>query len=416
MSDSKTMIVPIILAGGSGSRLWPLSRALYPKQFLNLTGDHSLLQNPVSRAAAVTAAAPVIICNETHRFLTAEQLRAAGNFASDNALVTFGITPTRPETGYGYIRADENNATRIASFEEKPDLATAENYVSSGKYYWNSGMFVFRADSYLTELKKFAPEIDRNCQQAYANAERDLDFIRVSADAFGRCESISIDHAVMEKTENAMVVPLNAGWSDVGSWDAVHALKSQDSDGNASDGDALLLDCRDCYINAESRLVAAAGLENVSVVETPDCVLVTHNDHAQSTKEITTLLKEAGRGEADTHLKVYRPWGSYSTINLGNRFQVKRITVLPGAKLSLQKHHHRAEHWIVVEGTAVVTCDDSEIMLTENQSTYIPLGAVHRLENRGKIPLELIEVQSGSYLGEDDIVRFDDEYGRGESY
>lgn len=466
-------VIPVILAGGSGSRLWPMSRTLYPKQFLDITGDCSLLQNTLKRAAAVSDADSVVVCNENHRFLTAEQLREAGTkgsiileplakntapaialaalhclsidkdaimlvlaadhvindesafrsavneateMARDNGLVTFGVVPTRPETGYGYIKAEANGVSKVVSFEEKPNASTAESYLASGGYYWNSGMFVFKASVLLSELKAVAPEIAQATLAAYQNSTTDLDFVRVREQDFELCDNISIDHALMEKTDSAYVVPLDAGWSDIGSWDAVHAISNQDSNGNASSGDAIMLDCVDCYVNAESRLVATAGLNNIAVIETPDCVLVADNNHAQSTKIITNMLKSSGRTEADAHLKVFRPWGSYSTLNLGKRFQVKRITVLPGAKLSLQKHHHRAEHWIVVEGTAVVTCDDAEIMLTENQSTYIPLGATHRLENRGKIPLELIEVQSGSYLGEDDIVRMDDVYGRGESY
>lgn len=474
MGEHLNSVIPVILAGGSGSRLWPMSRSLYPKQFLRLATDKSLIQETIERTKFFGTNKPMIVCNESHRFLTAEQMREIGSegtimlepearntapaialaahhalsidpnailvilaadhvigdnevfatalkhavdVAADKGLATFGVPPTHPETGYGYIKAQSpNTVSPISRFEEKPDIDTAKAYVESGDYYWNSGMFVFRADTILNELKVHAPQVADNAAIAYAKSTVDLDFIRVDPESFALCENISIDNAVMEKTDKALVVPLNAGWSDIGSWDAVHAISKQDADGNASSGDSMMLDCVDCYVNAESRLVATAGLKNISVIETPDCVLVADNDHAQSTKMITNMLKSAGRTEADAHLKVFRPWGSYSTLNLGKRFQVKRITVLPGAKLSLQKHHHRAEHWIVVEGTAVVTCDDAEIMLTENQSTYIPLGATHRLENRGKIPLELIEVQSGSYLGEDDIVRMDDVYGRGESY
>ena len=460
---------PVILAGGSGTRLWPLSRSLYPKQFLKLNSDKSLLQNTIERAAEACGGQLMIVCNEDHRFLTAEQMREVGhegtiilepvarntapaialaaihaikqhkdatitvlaadhvisdiqqftvhveealNCSRDGALVTFGVVPDRPETGYGYIKAASDGISDIASFEEKPDAETAKRYVDSGDYYWNSGMFVFKASSYLDALKKHAPQILASCATAYESATEDLDFIRVDTEAFAECESISVDYAVMEKADNAMVVPFTAGWSDIGSWDAVHGICEKDENGNASTGDAMLVDSENCYINASTRLVAALGLQNISIIETSDCILVAHNDHAQDAKKIAIMLKEAGRNEADTHTKCYRPWGSYQTINLGQRFQVKRITVKPGAKLSLQKHHHRAEHWVVVEGTAIVTCDDKEIMLTENQSTYLPLGATHRLDNPGKIPLELIEVQSGSYLGEDDIVRFDDVYGR----
>ena len=460
---------PVILAGGSGTRLWPLSRSLYPKQFLKLANEKSLLQNTIDRATAVCDGQLIIVCNEDHRFLTAEQMRESDqegvillepamrntapaialaalhalkqhkdatitvlaadhvisdiqqfavhvkealNCSHDGALVTFGVVPDRPETGYGYIKATGGGISDIARFEEKPNADTAKQYVDSGDYYWNSGMFVFKASSYLDALKRFAPEMLTACTTAYENATEDLDFIRVDIEAFAACESISVDYAVMEKADNAMVVPFNAGWSDIGSWDAVHSISDKDKNGNAKTGDAMLINSENFYINASTRLVAALGLQNISIIETSDCILVTHNDHAQDAKKIAAMLKEAGRNEADTHTKCYRPWGSYQTINLGQRFQVKRITVKPGAKLSLQKHHHRAEHWIVVEGTAIVTCDGEEIMLTENQSTYLPLGATHRLDNPGKIPLELIEVQSGSYLGEDDIVRFDDVYGR----
>ena len=468
ISDSN---FPVILAGGSGTRLWPLSRSLYPKQFLKLCSEKSLLQNTIERARAACGGETIVVCNEEHRFLTAEQMREVGadgsiilepiarntapavalaalhalelhkdatitvlsadhaisdtekfvshvtealSSAQDGALMTFGILPDRPETGYGYIKAKSDGISEISSFEEKPDAETAKAYVDSGDYYWNSGMFVFKARAYLDALKTYAPQLLGACKNAYLNSSQDLDFIRVDSESFSECESISIDYAVMEKTDNAMVVPFSAGWSDIGSWDAVHAISDKDNNGNATKGDTMLVDSENCYINAETRLVAALGLQNLSIIETSDCILVANNDYAQDAKKFATLLKEAGRHEADTHLKCYRPWGSYQTINLGSRFQVKRITVKPGAKLSLQKHHHRAEHWVVVEGTAIVTCDDNEIMLTENQSTYLPLGATHRLENPGKIPLELIEVQSGSYLGEDDIVRFDDVYGRSE--
>ena len=460
---------PVILAGGSGTRLWPLSRSLYPKQFLKLNSDKSLLQNTIDRATAACGGELVVVCNEDHRFLTAEQMRETGhtgtiilepvarntapaialaalhalnhhkdatitvlaadhvisdvekfathveeamNCARDGALVTFGVVPDRAETGYGYIKASADGISEISSFEEKPDTETAKKYVDSGDYYWNSGMFVFRASAYLDALRKFAPQMLTLCTAAFENSAEDLDFVRVDSELFAECESISVDYAVMEKADNAMVVPFKAGWSDIGSWDAVHSISEKDENGNAATGDAMLLDSENCYVNASTRLVAALGLQNVSIIETSDCILVTNNEYAQDAKKFATMLKEAGRNEADTHTKCYRPWGSYQTINLGARFQVKRITVNPGARLSLQKHHHRAEHWVVVEGTAIVTCDDQEIMLTENQSTYLPLGATHRLDNPGKIPLELIEVQSGSYLGEDDIVRFDDVYGR----
>jgi len=461
---------PVILAGGSGTRLWPLSRSMYPKQFLSLGGsESSLLQNTLSRARASCNGRLIVVCNEEHRFLTAEQMREAGHdgaiilepaarntapaiaiaalhalqtsedavltvlaadhmisdvdkfshhvdeavqLARDGALVTYGVVPDRPETGYGYIKAETAGISRIARFEEKPDADTAKKYVESGDYYWNSGMFTFMAQAYLDELRIHAPEVLAACTASYQQAERDMDFVRVEKQAFSKCESISVDYAVMERTDNSMVVPFSAGWSDIGSWDAVHSVTDKDQSGNATRGDTILMDSENCYVHADSRLVATLGLQDISIVETTDCVLVAHNNSAQNTKKIAELLKKTGRTEADIHTRVYRPWGCYQTINMGDRFQVKRITVKPGASLSLQKHHHRAEHWIVVEGTAIVTCNNEEIMLTENQSTYLPLGATHRLHNPGKIPLELIEVQSGSYLGEDDIVRFDDIYGR----
>ena len=469
-NSSNTDNIPVILAGGSGTRLWPLSRTMYPKQFLSLgSSDKSLLQNTMNRAKAGCGGAQIIVCNEEHRFLTAEQMRESGHQGSiilepaarntapaialaalhalqinDNAvltvlaadhmidniskfaehiseaiaqakqgaLVTYGIVPEHPETGYGYIKAESEGISRIERFEEKPNEETARRFVESGDYYWNSGMFTFLAQTYLDELSKYAPEIVDACTESYTNAERDMDFIRVEKQSFSRCESISVDYAVMEKTANAMVVPFTAGWSDIGSWDAVHAIMKKDNNGNSVNGDAILTDSKNCHVHADSRLVATLGISDISIIETTDCVLVTHNDHAQYTKKIAEFLKSSGRTEADIHTKVFRPWGSYQSINMGDRFQVKRITVKPGARLSLQKHYHRAEHWIVVEGTAIVTCNDAELTLTENQSTYLPLGATHRLENPGKIPLELIEVQSGSYLGEDDIVRFEDNYGR----
>ena len=469
MQSHEISNIPVILAGGSGTRLWPLSRSMYPKQFLNLGGGNSLLQNTLLRANACCTGQPIIVCNEQHRFLTAEQMRETGlsgsiilepaarntapaialaafhalnrdkealltvlaadhmiteeekfathiedalRLAREGALVAYGVVPDRPETGYGYIKAETTGASRIERFVEKPDIKTAREYVESGDYYWNSGMFTFKAQTYLDELQIHAPVLLAAAEESYRRATVDLDFVRVGTDAFSMCESISVDYAVMEKTKNAMVVPFSAGWSDIGSWDAVHEVSEKDSCGNSSHGDTIIMESENCYVHADSRMVATLGLNDISIVETSDCVLVAHNSHAQNTKKIAEQLKSSGRTEADIHKKVYRPWGWYETINLGTRFQVKRITVKPGATLSLQKHFHRAEHWIVVEGTAIVTCNDSTLTLTENQSTYLPLGATHRLENPGKIPLELIEVQSGSYLGEDDIVRFDDIYGR----
>ncbi|KOR43681.1 mannose-1-phosphate guanyltransferase [Xanthomonas oryzae] len=466
MSD----VLPIILSGGSGTRLWPLSRESYPKQFLPLVGDKSMLQSTWLRAAPVAAHAPIVVANEEHRFMAAEQLQQLGvkpsaillepkgrntapaiavaaleatrdgadplllvmpsdhviqneaafqaavttaaAAAEQGKLVTFGIKPTAPETGYGYIKAGAGNGvSAVERFVEKPDLATAQSYLASGEYYWNSGMFLFRASRYLEELRKFHPAIADACQKAWENGKRDADFTRLDKDAFAASPSDSIDYAVMEKTADAVVVPLDAGWNDVGSWSSLLDVSKQDAQGNAHHGDVIQLDCQNTYAYG-SRLIAMVGLEDVVVVETPDAVLVGHRDRIQEVKDVVSQIKTAGRSEATWHRKVYRPWGAYDSIDMGQRHQVKRITVKPGAVLSLQMHHHRAEHWIVVSGTAEVTRGQEVLLLTENQSTYIPLGVTHRLRNPGKLPLELIEVQSGSYLGEDDIVRFEDTYGR----
>ncbi|MGY8564843.1 mannose-1-phosphate guanylyltransferase/mannose-6-phosphate isomerase [Paracidovorax citrulli] len=463
-------ILPVILSGGSGTRLWPLSREAYPKQFLPLVGDVTMLQATWNRVAAIAGKAPIVVANQEHRFMAAEQLRecnvtpqalilepigrntapaiaiaalqalAAGEDAlllvlpSDHVvrndaafhaavkqaaaaadagkLVTFGIVPTAPETGYGYIKAQAGTGVHaVDRFVEKPDLATAQQYVASGEYYWNSGMFLFKASRYLQELEALQPAILAACRAALDNASRDSDFIRLDADAFAASPNDSIDYAVMEKTADAAVVPLDAGWNDVGSWSALWEVSDKDADGNACHGDVIALDCRNSYAYG-TRLIAMVGLEDVVVVETDDAVFVGHKDRVQDVKEIVGQIKRDGRSEAAAHRKVYRPWGAYDSIDNGARFQVKRITVKPGATLSLQMHHHRAEHWIVVSGTAEVTRGEDVILLTENQSTYIPLGVTHRLKNPGKLPLELIEVQSGSYLGEDDIVRFEDQYGR----
>lgn len=473
------IIIPVILAGGSGTRLWPLSREVYPKQFLPLTGDHTLLQDTVLRLNGMEDIGDaVVICNENHRFLIAEQFRAidakataiilepigkntapavalaalqaltiaddpvllvlpadhyikdsqsfrkamgiGAHFADQGNLITFGIIPRSPETGYGYIRKGERVSSnhpevevfKAKQFVEKPNLETAQGYLDSGDYFWNSGMFMFRASQILEELSRFTPQIVDTCRAALDKGSRDLDFLRIDAETFHTCPIDSIDYAVMEKTINGLIVPLSAGWSDLGSWDTLWEVGEQDACRNVTVGDVLVHDVKDCYLHATNRLVAAIGIENHVIVETSDAVLIAPRDRVQDVKSLVQKLKAFKRQEALNHKKVFRPWGSYESINLDNRFQVKRISVKPGAKLSLQKHHHRAEHWIVVQGTALVTRGDEQILLKEDESTYIPLGVNHRLENPGKIPLELIEVQSGSYLGEDDIVRHDDVYGR----
>jgi mannose-1-phosphate guanylyltransferase/mannose-6-phosphate isomerase len=463
-------ILPVILSGGSGTRLWPLSREAYPKQFLPLVGEDTMLQATWKRVAPVAGSAPIVVANQEHRFMAAEQLREchvepaalilepigrntapaiaiaalqarstcddalllvlpsdhvvrddeafhaavreAAVAANAGKLVTFGIVPTGPETGYGYIKSGVGPGVRaVERFVEKPDMTTAREYVSSGEYFWNSGMFLFKASRYLEELEILQPAMLRACEQALANATRDTDFIRLDADAFAASPSDSIDYAVMEKTADAVMIALDAGWSDVGSWSALWEVSDKDASGNAHHGDVIEIDCRDTYAYG-TRLIAMVGLQDVVVVETDDAIMVGHRDRVQDVKEVVARIKRDGRSEAAAHRKVYRPWGAYDSIDNGSRFQVKRITVNPGASLSLQMHHHRAEHWIVVSGTAKVTRGEETILLAENQSTYIPLGVTHRLENPGKLPLELIEVQSGSYLGEDDIVRFDDVYGR----
>ena len=463
-------LLPVILSGGSGTRLWPLSREAYPKQFLPLAGELTMLQATWQRVAPIAGRAPLVVANEEHRFVAAEQLQQVGarpqaillepvgrNTApaiavaaleatrdgddpillvlpSDHVvrdepafqdavaqalpaacagkLVTFGIVPGGPETGYGYIKATAASGVRaVERFVEKPDLATAQAYVASGEYFWNSGMFLFKASRYLAELQELNPAILEGARRAWEQARRDMDFVRLDKDAFAAVPSDSIDYAVMEKTGDAALVPLDAGWNDVGSWTALREVSPQDADGNAHHGDVIAVDCRNTYAYGE-RLIALVGLDDVIVVETPDAVLVGNGQRMQEVKEVVARIKREKRSEATWHRKVYRPWGAYDSIDSGERFQVKRITVKPGATLSLQMHHHRAEHWIVVSGTAEVTRGDEIILLTENQSTYIPLGVTHRLKNPGKLPLELIEVQSGSYLGEDDIVRFEDTYGR----
>ena len=460
----------MILSGGSGTRLWPLSREHYPKQLLCLLGEQTLLQQTVSRLdGAGNVAAPLLVCNEEHRFLIAEQLRQMGKAPADiilepvgrntapaltlaalallkrspddalmlvmpadhviqntakfhsavkegsalaekGRLVTFGIVPVAPETGYGYIRRGKGN--EVEAFVEKPDAETAAQYVSSGEYLWNSGMFMMLASAWLDELNRFHPAMLEACKLAHEGGRRDADFYRVDRQAFGSCQSNSIDYAVMEETERAAVVALDAGWSDIGAWSSLWEASTRDAQGNVVQGDVYTHATQNALLISQHRFVAAVGLDDIIVVETPDAVLVVHKNHAQDVKEVVSRLKSDKRSEYQTHRRVYRPWGSYEGVDAGTRFQVKRLMVNPGAALSLQMHHHRAEHWIVVKGTARVTRGEEVFMLTENQSTYIPLGTTHRLENPGNIPLEIIEVQSGSYLGEDDIVRFEDKYNR----
>lgn len=469
-------MIPVILSGGSGTRLWPLSRALHPKQFIKLLDDASLFQNTVDRVRGLQAGSvsPIIVCNESHRFIVAEQCRAIGvqphtillepvgrntapaiasaalaalaggtdpvllilaadhaiknvdafeasikaglPAAEDGKLVTFGIVPSAPETGYGYIRvgqpSTELSPVPVEAFVEKPDLVTAQSYVAGGRHLWNSGMFMFKASAILGELEKHCPAVLAAARAAFETAKTDLDFVRLDPKAFAASPDDSIDYAVMEKTDKAMVVPMDAGWSDVGAWGSVWQTLDRDGNDNALKGDVVTSGVTGSYIHAGHRLVAALGLEDVVIVETSDAVLVAAKDKVQDVKKIVDQLKAGNRGEATAHREVFRPWGSYDSIDHGGRYQVKRITVKPGQKLSVQMHHHRAEHWIVVSGTAKVQLGEKDILLTENQSTYIPVGVVHALENPGKIPLELIEVQSGPYLGEDDIVRFEDRYGR----
>ncbi|AIF49390.1 mannose-1-phosphate guanylyltransferase/mannose-6-phosphate isomerase [Dyella japonica] len=469
------MLIPLILSGGSGTRLWPISRRNLPKQFLSLAGSETLFQQTVQRALNLAGAtSPVVVASDDHRFLAAEQLQAlqisntsillepvarntapaiavgalqaltkdpeaivlvlpadhlVGDAASFSAavakaqplaeqgwLVTFGIRPDRPETGFGYIRRGKalgGGAFQVEQFVEKPQLEVAERYVSSGEYDWNSGMFMFRAASYIDELGKHAPAMLAAARAAFENANIDLDFIRLEAKTFASAPSDSIDYAVMEKTSRAAVVPVACQWSDIGSWDALWLAAEKDANGNHVEGDVIALDTRGSLVRSHDRhMVATIGLKDVVVVTTPDATLVAHRNASQEVKRVVEKLKDAGRTEHDLHRVVHRPWGTYDSLERGDRFQVKRIVVKPGASLSLQMHHHRAEHWIVVKGVAEVTCDDKVFLLAENQSTYLPLGSKHRLRNPGKVPVELIEVQSGSYLGEDDIVRFDDAYGR----
>jgi len=476
-------LIPVVLSGGSGTRLWPLSREKYPKQLLPLIGDDSLLQATVRRVegiAGVQLGAPMVVCNEEYRFVIAEQLRLIGQegaillepvgrntapaltlaalaamrdgadpillvmpadhvildtpafqavvrqgaaLADEGALVTFGITPDSPETGYGYIQSGEafgaSGAARIARFVEKPDLATAQAYLDAGAYLWNSGLFMMRASVWLAAIGACRTDILAACRTAWEAGSADGEFLRVGKDAFAGCPADSIDYAVMERIAAGdgalpagVVIPLAAGWSDIGAWEALWKVLPKDGAGNVTQGDVLLHDCRNTLAMSAGRLLACIGVDDLVIVETPDAILVAHKDRTQDVKAIVDCLKRAGRPEGQLHRKVFRPWGSYDGVDAGERFQVKRIVVKPGATLSLQMHHHRAEHWIVVRGTAKVTRGESTFLVSENESTFIPLGTRHRLENPGRVPLEMIEVQSGSYLGEDDIVRFDDVYGR----
>jgi len=470
------MLTPVLLSGGVGSRLWPVSRETHPKQFLPLAGELSMLQETLRRTSGLEESAPLVVCNEEHRFMVAEQLRqvkitasalilepegrntapavalaairalatdpealllvlpadhliqdveafvqavgVAVPVAATGRLVTFGVVPSSPETGYGYIRCGaalgEEGLYDLERFVEKPDSATARAYVDSGNYLWNSGMFLLRAATYLEQLHQHAPAILDACREAMDGASEDMDFVRPQAAAFLDCPADSIDYAVMEKTDAGAVVSLDCGWSDVGAWSALWDVAARDASGNACKGDVMLEDCRDSYFRSDARLLAGIGVSNLVVVETADAVLVAERSRVQDVKRIVNRLKAQNRPEVSQHRRVYRPWGSYESLVTSERFQVKRIVVNPGQTLSLQMHHHRAEHWVVVRGTAEVTCEDKVFMLGEDESTYIPLGHKHRLANPGRIPLELIEVQSGAYLGEDDIVRYEDVYGRGQ--
>ena len=471
-------MTPIILSGGSGSRLWPLSRKLYPKQFLALTGEQTLFQQTLQRLAFDGMQPPVLVANQEHRFIVQEQLEQIGQQAqllllepfgrntapavamaalqlvgegrdelmlvlpADHVLedqqafcqalalatvaaekgemVLFGVPANRPETGYGYIRGKADGelpdgVARVASFVEKPDAQRATEYVQSGDYFWNSGMFLFRASRYLEELKQHDVDIYDTCLLALERSQRKDAEIAIDPATFACCPDNSIDYAVMEKTSRACVVPLSAGWNDVGSWSSIWEVHDKDAAGNVVSGDVLLEDSRNCLVHGNGKLVSVLGLDDIVVVETKDATMIAHKDRVQDVKTLVNKLDAKGRSETQNHCAVYRPWGSYDSVDMGGRFQVKHITVKPGAQLSLQMHHHRAEHWIVVSGTAKVTCDDREFLLTENQSTYIPMTSVHRLSNPGKIPLEIIEVQSGTYLGEDDIERLEDVYGRSDA-
>ena len=466
------MIAPIILSGGSGTRLWPISRLLHPKQFINLINDTTLFQNTILRLPT-NSLNPLIVCNEEHRFLAAEQLRQinkksnsiilepfgkntapavalaaihlinknkdctllvlsadhhikdikafhsaikiAETLAESGKLVTFGVPPTKPETGYGYIEADlseEAEYYTIKSFSEKPNLKNAQLYLNNGNYFWNSGIFMFKASIYLDELKKLEPEIFYACKKSLSFSATDSDFIRIDNNEFKICPNKSIDYAVMEKTTNSVVVPLNTSWSDIGSWDSLWELKDKDKDGNVSEGDIILEDVKNTYASSSNRLISAIGVSNLIIIDTQDSLLVANKEYSQKINTIVNKLNESNRKEANFHRKIYRPWGYYDSIDFGDSFQVKRLLINPGAKISLQKHRHRAEHWIVVKGLATITSGKKIIELKINQSTFIPKGTIHRIENKQDIPLEIIEVQTGDYLGEDDIIRIEDDYDR----
>ena len=466
------MITPIIISGGSGTRLWPLSRKLRPKQFIGMGNDTTLFQDTILRLPE-DLSDPLIICNEEHRFLVAEQLRQIGSnnsgiileptgkntapaialaalklidnsqdpsllvlsadhlindnkafqkainiaktYSEQGKLVAFGVKPTKPETGYGYIEVDNSLDTKcydIQSFKEKPNLTNARNYLDSGSYYWNSGIFMFKASEYLDELNKFEPEILSICRKSYNKTDKDLDFLRINNEEFNNCPEKSIDYAVMEKTKNGVVIPLESNWSDIGSWDALWEAKHKDDNNNVITGDVILEKVTNSYIQGTNRLLSVIGLSDIVVIDTQDALLVADKKNVQNIKNIVEKLKNEKRGEIINHRKVYRPWGYYDSIDSGQGFQVKRISVNPGSKLSLQKHQHRSEHWVVINGIAQVTCGKKVFKLKENQSAYIPKGEIHRLENREKTPLEIIEIQTGDYLGEDDIIRLEDDYER----
>jgi mannose-1-phosphate guanylyltransferase len=466
------MIVPVILSGGSGTRLWPLSRKFYPKQYLSLVNKTTLFQDTIMRLPE-NVSDPLIICNEEHRFIVSEQLREidfkhngvilepvgkntapaiaiaamhllnekedptlivlsadhliknhteltksiqiAKEVAKLGKIVTLGINPSNPEAGYGYIEVDKKNQSNyfnIVSFNEKPSVEVAKDYISSGKYFWNSGIFLFKASAYLEELKKFEPEIFNICEKTYNSASKDLDFVRLHYDQFHKCPDKSIDYAIMEKTKIGVTVPFKSSWKDIGSWKSLWESKSKDNNNNVIDGDVLLNHVKNSYIYSSNRLVSANNLSDVIIIDTQDALLVSSKNNSEDIKKIVKKLKNNNRSESENHRKVYRPWGYYDSIDIGNNFQVKRILVDPGAKLSLQKHTKRAEHWVIVKGIATITCGDKIFRLKENESTYIPKGTIHRLENNEKNPLEIIEIQTGSYLGEDDIIRLKDDYQR----